>query len=109
MNTQNTLTYKMKEGIPESIVIPTNFFNIGYTTHAKQRAIERGDKMMILPTCIKLTKKNLIEVYMSDNNKHIKKAVVSLPFNKAKKIVLVLQIVKRENKAIALTVYFKRK
>jgi len=100
--------YHKTIGFPETIVVPDNIFNLGYTTHAKERAKQRVNGLMLVPTFVRMTDANLIEVH-TDDNKVIKKAVVKLHYDKKRDIILVMEIQYERRKAVVITLYYNKK
>lgn len=100
--------YHKTVGFPKSIVIPDRIFHLGYTNHAKERARDRVKGVMVLPSIVRLTRENLIEIH-TDDNKFIKKAVVKLCYDKKRDIVLAMEIRYQEKKAVVITLYYNKK
>lgn len=100
--------YHKTVGFPKDIVIPNRIFNLGYTTHAQNRAKERVNGLMLLPTFVRMTPENLIEIH-TDDNKYIKKAVVKLHYDKKRDIILVMEIQYEKKKAVVITLYYNKK
>jgi len=100
--------YHKTVGFPKDIVIPDRIFDLGYTTHARGRARQRVNGLMVLPTFVRITKENLIEIH-TDDNKFIKKAVVKLNYDKKRDIVLVMEIQYSKKKAVVITLYYNNK
>ncbi len=100
--------YHRTVGFPKDIIIPNRIFHLGYTTHAKDRAKERVNGLMLLPSLVRLTPENLIEIH-TDDNKYIKKAVVKLSYDKKRDIILVLEIKYQLKKAVVITLYYNYK
>lgn len=100
--------YHRSIGFPKNIVIPNRMFHLEYTTHAKQRAAERISGLMVLPTVVRLTDSNLIEIH-SDDNRFIKKAIVRINYNKYKDLILVLDIHFELFKAAVITLYYNNR
>lgn len=101
--------YHKTIGFPESIIIPNRIFNLGYTNHARNRAKERMKGVFrVLPTFVRLTPENLIEIH-TDDNRYIKKAVVKLHYDTNRDIILVLDIKYPQKKAVVVTLYYNAK
>jgi hypothetical protein len=101
--------YHKTVGFPDTIIIPNRIFNLGYTNHARNRAKQRvKGAFAVLPTFVRLTNENLIEIH-TDDNKFIKKAVVKLHYDKTRDIVLVLDIKFPQKKAVVVTLYYNLK
>lgn len=100
----SSFIYHCSIGWPNSIIIPDRTFKLKYSKHSKERASERG-KVRDLPTHIKLTKSNIIEIH-TDNNKYIRKVVVKEAYNKKKNMILVLKLKYKSKRAIVMTVYY---
>lgn len=100
--------YHKTVGFPKDIVVPDRIFHLGYTNHARERARDRVKGFMVLPSIVRLTQENLIEIH-TDDNKFIKKAVVKLHYDKKRDIVLVMEIRYPEKKAVVITLYYNKK
>jgi len=100
----SSFIYHTAIGWPDTIIIPERTFKLKYSKHSEVRAIERG-KVRDLPTEIKLTKNNIIEIH-TDNNKYIRKVVIKEKYNKKKNLILVLKLKYKTKRAIVMTVYY---
>lgn len=97
------MRYHKEIGFPTSLIVPKKMINLSYCEHAKMRAKDRGSS--ILPSFVKLTEDNVIEVTTADNGA-IDRVLVRTTYDKSKDICLVIAI--NTGKVITLWINSKR-
>lgn len=101
--------YHFTIGFPKTLIIPDRLFKLAYSKHALARAKERMPNITILPTVVRLTASNLMEVRTDSEGKFIQTAIVKLHWDKKKYLVLVLDVQFHKYKAVVITTYFDYK
>jgi hypothetical protein len=98
------MLYHRDIGFPESLRIPTGTRALWYSTHAKQRFEGKYKGNLILPSYIKITSENVIEI-ATKNNIDCDKIVVRTNYDDRKDMCLVLI----PNKGKVVTIWINNK
>jgi hypothetical protein len=83
------MLYHKDIGFPASLRIPEGIVNLWYSGHAKDRIVGKYKGQLILPTFIKITKNNTVEV-STENNIVVNKLLVRTDYDNKKDICVVL-------------------
>lgn len=83
------MLYHKEIGFPESIDIKEGMVNLWYSAHARERIEGRYKGFLILPSFIKITKNNVIEISTEDNIT-CDKVLVRTKYDEKKDICIVL-------------------
>lgn len=103
------IIYHREIGFPESLLVPYDIvLNLGFTNHAKERMIRDEYKIIVLPTVVKLTKENIVEMYTEDK-KTLVKVLMRVPYDYSRDIVLVIQPDFTKNKGKVITFWLNHK
>lgn len=101
--------YHREIGFPESLLIPYDtVMNLGFTNHARERMTRENYKVIVLPTVVKLTKSNIVEVY-TENKKDVLKILMRVHYDYNRDIVLVLQPDFQKGKMVVITFWLNYK
>jgi hypothetical protein len=103
------LIYHREFGFPESLLVPYDtIMNLGFTNHAKERMTRDNYKIIVMPTVVKLTKENIVEMYTEDK-KNVLKILMRVPYDYSRDIVLVIQPDFQKGKAKVITFWLNHK
>lgn len=103
------IIYHRDIGFPESLVVPYDItMNLGLTNHARDRLTRDDYKILVMPTVVKLTKGNIVEMYTYDN-KNVFKILMRVPYDYLRDIILVIQPDFQKGKATLITFWLNHK
>jgi hypothetical protein len=98
------MLYHKDIGFPTSLDIPEGMVSLWYSAHAKDRIVGKYKGQLILPTFIKITKNNTVEV-SSEDNITVNKVMVRTTYNEKKDICVVL--IPQTGKVVTLWMNYK--
>lgn len=98
------MIYHKDIGFPESLKVPEGIRNLRYSGHAKERFEGKYKGQLILPSFIRITKNNLVEV-STDDNIIINKVMVRTHYDNRKDICVVFN----PNSGKVVTLWINRK
>ncbi len=95
----------IQNGEKPIIVYPEDFVQLGYTTHARSRLVERtSGQIIVAPTLVRVTEKNTMDIETMDGL--ITNCTISIDYKRNTKMFLCLSM-RYPNFATVKTVYFK--
>jgi hypothetical protein len=101
--------YHRDIGFPESLIVPYDtVLELRFTNHAKERMVRDEYKVIVLPTLVKLTQTNIIELY-TENNTDIKKILMRVAYDYSRDIVLVIEPLFNKGAAKVVTFWLNHK
>lgn len=101
--------YHRDIGFPASLLIPQDIvLNMGLTNHAKERLTRDDYKILVMPTVIKLTCNNIVEMYTEDDI-NVLKLLIRVPYDYTRDIVLVIQPNFKTSRAKVITFWLNHK
>lgn len=101
--------YHRNIGFPPGLLMQHDIvLNLGYTTHAKSRMYREEFKILVLPTVVKVTPNNIVEIY-TDDGKTIKKLLMRIPYDYSRDLVLVIEPIFKKEKAKVITFWVNHK
>lgn len=103
------IIYHREIGFPASLLVPYDTtLVLGLTNHAKDRLTRDDYKILVMPTVVKLTKSNIVEMYTEDN-RNVLKILMRVPYDYTRDIVLVIQPDFQKGKAKVITFWLNHK
>lgn len=103
------MNYHKDIGFPATLVFPDQLVNLTYTKHAldRRQRDEAKLKLKVLPSIVRLNKKNIFEVH-TDDNLVCTKVLVRIEYDYSRDITLVLELLP-EDKARVITFWLNLK